>query len=641
MPSYGRNEGLSYERQPLKRGRPLRAMPLKAKASFKPKKKERPSDVAVANVMDITNFLARYLSGKQNVTVIPSGDEDHFAVAQKEINKRPYYAITVPDWRQYYLPVDGFSKWRIYRCGNWHETCHIRYSPEEVFTWGKNGIDRFVLNVLEDRRIEDLGVKQWPGYLPERLHQQAYAYALRPALSTIADPKLPPDDDANKKARMEAFLQRLLIGRTKDALPDPGQAKMVEDVAKEMEERLGSLNKDIESKNYNGATVAHYMGMMVRDVISKLNVSPNPPVNPNRPPSLPPGLGGDEGKSDPDNPAPADYDETFSSKEARKQKKGKQGVEKEVEDFFKETEKNAKKEKREDGKTDPNEVTKEDVGTARDGTAEVTDEYQKIQRQEKFDPMLTGWQPIPTQVPAEMYRDQDFITKMGSALSVWKTGSEDLLGKTGRRLSVSDFIRTRGETPFTSRLKKSVRGKKLLILADFSGSMAPQQDEYKRALISGIEVLSGIGSNIALFGFGTDPAYGDKFFKIKDFEDPKWTPTHSNKLAAVDAGFDYTPTAEAYKRLRPYIKKTRPYATLTVTDGSPDPPASPQDETVGDLVKDLKKNTRMIAWGIARGPGAKETMEGMLKGFGYHESFAVTDIHDIPKKLVKTIVPNP
>lgn len=182
----------------------------------------------------------------------------------------------------------------------------------------------------------------------------SFAYALRPALSTVAEPKLPPDDEANKKARMEAFLQRLLIGRTKGTLPDPDQAKLVEDVAKEMEDRLGDLNKAIEAENYDGATIAHHMGMMVRDVISRLDISPNPPTN-NKPPNLPPGLGGDEGKSDPDNPTPADYDETFSSKEAKEARKSKQEVEKEVEEFFKETKKNAKKEKREDEKTDPNE----------------------------------------------------------------------------------------------------------------------------------------------------------------------------------------------------------------------------------------------------------------------------------------------
>jgi len=36
-----------------------------------------------------------------------------------------------------------------------------------------------VINIIEDRRIEDLGVKMWPGYVRERLFSNAYAWSQR------------------------------------------------------------------------------------------------------------------------------------------------------------------------------------------------------------------------------------------------------------------------------------------------------------------------------------------------------------------------------------------------------------------------------------------------------------------------------
>jgi hypothetical protein len=178
-----------------------------------------------------------------------------------------------------------------------------------------------------------------------------------------------------------------------------------------------------------------------------------------------------------------------------------------------------------------------------------------------------------------------------------------------------------------------VKGRKVLVIADFSSSISGQDAEYKRAIVSGLEVLDGIGSKTALFGFGRDPLQGNCLFYVKRFEEQKWTPTHANKLAAIETGGS-TPTTEMYVALRRYIQKQRPYVTITLTDGGPD-----NDETAKIAIKELKKHTRMVAIGIA-GDNAKykEAMEKMLKEFDYHDSFAVRNIQEIPPKLVKTII---
>jgi uncharacterized protein YegL len=148
-----------------------------------------------------------------------------------------------------------------------------------------------------------------------------------------------------------------------------------------------------------------------------------------------------------------------------------------------------------------------------------------------------------------------------------------------------------------------------------------------------MEVLGSIGSNIALFGFGKDPAVGNTFFTVKRFEDPKWTPSHSAKLSAIQAQYPSTPTGSAYQALENYVKRHRPDVFVTVTDGQPDDHA-----TVKNMVRRLKQSTRMVAFGISGGRGVpRADMEAGLKSFGYNQSFAVDNLHDIPPRLVKTI----
>lgn len=412
----------------------------------------------VTNVMDVTNFLAKFLSGKQNVLVVPNGSRDTFATAEVEIQGKPYHEITLPDWRSYSLPVDGFEKWRIYREGNWHETCHIKNSPSELYKYGDNQVERFVMNVLEDYRVEQLEVKDWVGYLPEQIHAKAYAYAIRPELvnGDVPPPggpatpspssempyfeSLGPDHPLNKQARMEAFLQKFLVGQMKGKLP-ADDLKKVNEVTEEMQKKLTELNEENEKKHYSGSLLTAKMGALVEDTISKLGIAPVKPNGTSQGSSQEGEMGGEGSEggepnsngADPNNPTPSDYDESFSGKaaEGKKGSKGKDELAKDMEDYYDKTAK-GKDPKRVDGKTKPGEITKEDVETAKVGVANVTDEYAKISRGEAVDPSLIGWASVPTQAPAELYRDKKFIDAMKVALKHWKTGSKEILEKAAK-----------------------------------------------------------------------------------------------------------------------------------------------------------------------------------------------------------------
>ena len=73
-----------------------------------------------------------------------------------------------------------------------------------------------------------------------------------------------------------------------------------------------------------------------------------------------------------------------------------------------------------------------------------------------------------------------------------------------------------------------------------------------------------------------------------------------------------------------------------MTDGSPNGPGVTGDraiELTQRAVKDLRRNTRMVAFGL----GEPSIMAPMLKDLGYNESFAVDEVNKIPSKLIKTM----
>jgi uncharacterized protein with von Willebrand factor type A (vWA) domain len=289
------------------------------------------------------------------------------------------------------------------------------------------------------------------------------------------------------------------------------------------------------------------------------------------------------------------------------------------------------------GKKDqgPLDVSPEDIEKAREGTEEVKKEFQKAQqiKEDKTTPMF---KPVIGVGAASGYRDQNFISKMRTAMKEWKVGYAEKTGKHGARLKVKEYIRSRGKRPFVTRIRKTARGRKILVVADFSGSIAPFQEHYKKALVSALEVMDSVGVKTALFGFGGEKGRDAQFFKIKKFEDPRWTVNHSSKVAVL-VGAGLTPTSTAYRGLEKYIKMHRPDLTITLTDGEPTDGKAATEH----IVKRLKRYTRMVAFGIGEDRESAKQMENALKAFGYDKVFAVStqEMNRLPKNLVDLIAP--
>jgi len=227
-----------------------------------------------ANITDIALFLAKFLSGKNEISVTPN---------------------------KYNLPLDPKSKYRIYRSSIWHEACHARYTPEKVYSIGAKGKEEVkdplrhdVANILEDRRIEDLGTKMWPGYKPERLFSNGYFWSQRMNvgefyktyldkdklydpqkgdfdLSSI-DPRQRPSALKWLKQRLsfmrhEALLQRIITGKIKGAEYLPlEERRRIEEVAAYAEDELKKITKENVSEDRVYRTLKSLTEKVIKDL---------------------------------------------------------------------------------------------------------------------------------------------------------------------------------------------------------------------------------------------------------------------------------------------------------------------------------------------------------------------------------------
>jgi|GEM_PF-3189262 len=595
------------------------------------------SYASAAQVLELSRFLAGYVSGRD---------------VEIQMVVHPLYrgfstdleTIYAPDWAEFDLPVDGFDEWRIYRHGIWHEANHIKYTPEELMEKARVAPEyiRVLINVLEDKRIEDLGVKYHPGALPERLYHQAYGYALRPSVEVYS--WCPPAQ------LCEAFLQKLLTGRIKGDM-DPELRDRVERAVAYAERRL----KKLEEENLRGEELANRIVGLAEEVADILKLRDEVRKiawGDVEPPSKPPkGLSRRDRekakrdikkyKEQGELPDIEDWDETFRPPRDDLPKPTKSRVEKDIKKYFKELEKEAREKgriERPDGAVKPDEIYVDDVEKARTGSADVKAEYEAITGGRGMeDPALTGFMPVAGSGSTVKYEDSRFKRKMAERLKEWRRGFRAAPSKTGVSFNVDAWLYTEGKRPFISVKRRSVRGGKYLFVLDFSGSIKPYEEKYKKALINALEALQGIGAQIAVFGFGGLTVGRSSYsglFALKRFEEGPWRRGHSSRLAGGVVAEGGTPMSKAYRRLEAYINRHRPEYVITVTDGAPD-----SFGLTKEMIEKLERKTDMVAFGIAENQATAEMMRRNLKSLGYRRSFVVTDLDRLPGKLVDLIAP--
>ena len=175
-------------------------------------------------LIDIATFLVRRWSGKENVTV------EFSKIKQNETRLKEKRVLLIPN-EQYY--GGDFQKYRQFRTSIWYEAMRLKCCQKILSNDHAYG---FILNAIETRRVELLGIKVWRGMVEELIFNYTNMWLSRANLSSIF----------GKARTVEAFYQYFLFGDIKGEI----QPSQFNKVAKAVELAKHVLDEAIK-KDHN------------------------------------------------------------------------------------------------------------------------------------------------------------------------------------------------------------------------------------------------------------------------------------------------------------------------------------------------------------------------------------------------------
>ncbi|MDQ3868792.1 MAG: VWA domain-containing protein, partial [Thermoproteota archaeon] len=147
-------------------------------------------------LLDIATFLSRRWSGNSKAVVVLTQDRIPTAKPDKSQISLPFL--------NYYLGTD-FQRYRQWRVALWYESMRILHSTKVLSYDHAFG---FLLNTVETKRIEILGLNQWNGMRNEIIFNEGMSWLSRPLLNSIY----------GRYKITEAFSQYFLTGYLKGEL---------------------------------------------------------------------------------------------------------------------------------------------------------------------------------------------------------------------------------------------------------------------------------------------------------------------------------------------------------------------------------------------------------------------------------------
>ena len=445
-------------------------------------------------LIDIATFLARRWSGKENVTVGFS------KTRQNETRLKEKRVLLMPNEHYY---GDGFQKYRQFRVSIWYEAMRLKHCEKILSNDHAYG---FILNAIETRRIELVGIKVWKGMVEELIFNYTNMWLSRANLGSIF----------GKARTVEAFYQYFLFGDIKGEI-QPSQFNKVAKAVELAKHILGeSMEKDhgtswIESK------IPEILKILDLDALISIPLSV---------PLKGPGL------------AITPNDLAKAMKQVTKSRK---------DDFSKFDSKNVL-----EGKT------------VLDEFKIIKTENRKNEKKGLNTKSIGIQIPDQSNVDETKIYDQDLINNLKAKFKEWKTGWKEYHFSTGDEFDNDAYLEGY-DRPFIRDLKKSIRTR-IVILLDHSSSIADQQTDYKKATLALCEVLAFLKIKFSVYAFNTTERQVMCWLVKPD--GLKWNNSCAKRLAQIPANGG-TPLAEVYDKLYPILYSKKPDIFLTLSDGEP------------------------------------------------------------------------
>ena len=445
------------------------------------------------SLVEIATFLVRRWSEKDNI-IIEISDKVETKTRLKE-NK----VILTPLEKRI---GNDFQKYRQFRTSLWYEAMRIKHCKKILSNDHAFG---FILNIMETKRVEELGRRIWKGMDDEIIFNYSYNLVSRPQLHTVYG-----------KARLvEAFYQYFMFGAIKGEI----QSSHFEKIKKADAFARKIIEKAIK-ENYE----TDWLEKNVTEIIKILEIDSLLTI----PISLP-----------------------FM----------KAGMPLTEEEMLKALKIILKNKQSDFGSIDPNAVLSgNDVF---DEYKVLLDENKKTENKGLI-PEGVGIQvPSTRNVNETIIYDMSLINGLKTKFKEWKSGWREQHLKSGEEFDEENYIE--GHEPFFTDVKKSIKTK-IVILLDHSSSIASDSIEYKKATLALCEVLSFLRVKFAVYAFSTQNRLM-VCWSIKP-ENVKWNNLTAKRLAQIVANGS-TPLAEVYDKMFPILQAKRPNIFLTLTDGEP------------------------------------------------------------------------
>jgi hypothetical protein len=512
-------------------------------------------------LLDIATFLARRWSNHDKVVIILMSDR---------------IPTTKPDKNQIILPLlnyypgTDFQKYRQWRTSLWYESMRMKHSTKVLSYEHAFG---FLLNTLETKRIEILGLREWEGMDSELVFNEGISWMSRQLLNSIY----------GRYKIAEAFSQYFLTGYLKGELfgSEFDKVKKATDYANEIVKEAIDSNLGTE-----------WVEQHIPKLIKVLELDPLASI-----PVLAP--------------------------------RTRVGASLNENDLLKQVEKVIKM--RHKKRENSQEKTKE-IYEGHD----VLNEFETLVKESKKTENK-GYESLENfglSMPDNMDVDEtqiyniDLIQKVKAAFRDWKTGWVERHDETGDEFDVESYAEAMSKT-FFSDFKLSINTK-VAILLDHSSSIADVELEYKQATTALCEALHYLGIKFAVYAFSTD----NRQVKCWVIKPPniKWSVVSARRLAQIRASGG-TPLAEVYGLLEPVLRSFKPDIFVTLTDGEP----SDFDAVRTMVLSYRKMSIRMVAIGLGRNINDSVGIGQNLKYLNYEKAISVSRLQDIPKKVIKLL----
>lgn len=445
-------------------------------------------------LINLGTFLIRRWSGNNKAIILLIEDKTPTTNLEKN-------TIFMPSLR-YYSGTE-FQKYRQWRVALWYESMRLSSSTKVLSNDHAFG---FILNSIEMKRIEILGLREWRGMENEIIFNEGISWLSRPLLNSLY----------GKHKIVEAFSQYLLTGYVKGELfgSESDRVQNAANVAREL------IDESIK-KNHKTEWIEHQIPKIIKTLqIDSLFTIPFV--------TLKSKIG-------------LSMTESILLKEIEKVIKIRNKVpEKSSDDIiagtqiFKEYESLVKESKKTDNKG-----------------------YSAM---EQFGVEV----PDNVDIDESIIYDNDLITKLKSVIRSWKRGWREMHDITGDELDVESIIDSQPK-PFLLDFKNTI-DTKIALLLDHSSSIDEYELEYKKATVALCEALRFLNVKFSAYAFSTKNKKVTCW--VIKHPDVKWTSMNARNLVQIKASGG-TPLAEIYNLLLPLMKTYKPDIMITLTDGEP------------------------------------------------------------------------